>query len=272
MRCPDEMRCLLLIKCIKNHYSVTNLEVHSVDVPGGSSGTPDDPRAIQSSPSSVPPISNAPKPKRGIPNVQAVTHHELPFRAELRAGLGYKEEIILSDIDSKRYLYKLEHNGIEYEEAWKKELPHGMPHHCYKGLSNKGNVILQDDEDKETVCYDESLNKKTVLRHKGRLLDCISDEIFYRQGATLGYDWKIIMYKTDLDQESTSGVASALRKMWRLSFNIKSVTLNPPPCHPWRHFLSVCRTEGGYVAVETLSFSMDIFDTDGRAYSTLKIY
>ena len=239
----------------------------SIVIPGGTS-KPTVPEAIHASPTSVPAIQNVPKPIHGVPkSVQAVTHHELPFAAHWLVGLGYKGELILSDGDSKRYLYKMQHNGEEYKETWKNELPDAVEYDCYIRISSEGCIFLQNKKDKKILCYDESLTKLTELNLQGTLIDSINDEVFYRQGTWDEDDWQIIVYKTVMEGTSTSGVlASALQRLQLGQHR----TLKPLSPHGWSHALSVCRTELGYVVVELSTRSMDIFDEDGRKYFALK--
>ena len=243
-------------------------------VPGGLSRTvtPTDPKVIHDSPTSASAIQNVPKPMHRAPNsVQAVTHHKLPFKAHERAGLGYNGEIILSNGYSERYLYKMQHDGNEYKETWKKELPDGMWYGCCKEMSSNGYIFLQNHIDEKTVCYDESLTKTSVLNHKGVLVDSSKDEVFYRHGQL--NDSKIIVHKTDIEERSTRGVlASALRKLQLGRQKSPHKTLKPPSPHRWQNSLSVCITEQGYVAVEFITSSMDIFDQDGRKYFAQKLY
>ena len=228
------------------------------------------PPAIHTSPSSVPVIQNVPKPIHSVPkSVQAVTHHKLPFTADWDVALGYNGELILCDQDSERYLYKMQHNGKGYIETWKKELPDGMEHHCYKGISSDENIFLQNYVDEKTVCYDKSLTKTTELYIQGRLIDSISDEVFYAQGTSWQTDWQIIVHKTVMEGKPTSGnLASALQTL-QLG---RHKTLKPPSPHEWDCRLSVCRVKLGYVVVECDTSSMDIFDEDGRKYYALKLY
>ena len=191
--------------------------------------------------------------------MQAVTHHKLPFKAHYAAGLGYNGEILRGDKDSKRYLYKMQHEDNEYKETWKKEVPDGMKYYCNIAMSRNGYIFLQNDDDEKTVCYDESLTKTSVLNHKGELVDSSKDEVFYRQESL--DDSKIIVHKTDNEGRSTRRVlASALQNL-QLG---RQKTLEPPSSHRWGWRLSVCITEQGYVVVESGTSSMDIFDQDGR--------
>ena len=239
-------------------------------VPGGLSGTatPTVPKPIHDSPTSVAVIQHVPKSKHSAPNsVQAVTHHKLPFKAHWRSGLGYNGDIMLGDWKSKRYLYKMQHDGNEYIETWKKELPDGMEYDCCKAMSGDGYIFLQKSDDEKTVCCDESLTKTFVLNHKGLLVDSSKDEVFYIQLPS--DDAKIIVHKTDMEGRSARGVlASALRKL-QLGRN---KTLKPPSPHRWDVSLSVCRPELGYVVVEFETSSMDRFDQDGTKYFAQKLY
>ena len=200
-------------------------------------------------------------------SVEAVTHHKLPFTARWNAGLGYNGELILSDYDSERHLYKMQHSSEEYQETWKKKVPEGMKFDCYKQMTSEGLIFLQNKKDKKSVCCDASLTKLTVLQVQGELIDSINDEVFYRQGT--GRDWQITVHKPVMEGTSTSGVlASALQRL-QLDHHR---TLKPPSPHGWYSALSVCRTELGHVVVERNAKSMDIFDQEGRKYYALKIY
>ena len=219
-------------------------------------------KTIPVTPTSIPAIQNVPIPIHSVPkSVKAVTHHKLPFTAYCISGLGYNGELILSDDDSQRYLYKMQHNGDDYQETWRKELPDGMEYHCFKEMSSAGCIFLQNNQDKKTVCYDASLTKLTELQVQGYLIDSISDEVFYRQGTAWGNDWQIIVHKTVMQGTSTSGVLASALQQLQLG---QHRTLKPPSPRGWYDALSVCRTQQRYVVVETYTRSMDIFDQDGR--------
>ena len=227
-------------------------------------------KVIHDSPTSAPVLQTVPKPIHSIPkSVQAVTHYKLPFTANWKAGLGYNGELILSDWDSERYLYKMLHNGNEYIETWKKELPDEMVCGCNKGVSSDEYIFLQNDRNGKTVCYDKSLTKTTELYIQGRLIDSISDEVFYGQGTAGKRDRQIIVHKTVMEGKSTSGgLASALQYL-QLD---RHKTLKPPSPHKWGSALSVCRVKLSYLVVEWSNRSMDIFDEDGRKCYALKLY
>ena len=228
-------------------------------------------KANNVSPTSVPAIQNVPRPIHSVPkSVKAVTHHKLPFTASRFVGLGRNGELILGDRDSERYLCKMQHNGDDYQETWKKGLPDGMVYHCYKEMSSAGCIFLQNYKDEKTVCYDASLTKLTELQVQGALIGISKNEVFYAQGTVWDInDWQIIVYKTVMEGTSTSGVlASALQKLHLGQHR----TLKPPSPHGWHGALFVCRTQQGYVVVEYITGSMDIFDQIGRKYFTLKLY
>ena len=243
-------------------------QIFLTDVSGDMSSA--DTKAIHMSPTSVSAIQNVRRPIHSVPkSVKAVTHHKLPFTANWRAGLGDNGELILGDWDSERYLHKMQHNGDDYQETWRKKLPDGMEYHCYKGMSSAGCIFLQNDKDEKTVCYDASLTKLTELQVQSYLIDSSNDEVFYGQGTTGENDWQIIVHKTVMEGTSTSGgLASALQKLQLEQHR----TLKPPSLHGWRSALSVCRTQQRYVVVELRTRSMDIFDEDGRKYFPLKLY
>ena len=234
---------------------------------------------MHASPRSVPVIRNVPEPTHtGPKSVQAVTRHKLPFKAHFRAGLGENGELILGDEDSERCLYKMAHNGQEYTETWKKQLPFGMEYNCLKETSKNRDLFLQINKYKDAVCYDESLTKQTELYRQGELLDCINEEVFYARGNLGKNDNTIIVYRMVIEGKSNSGfVASALQKLQlglprTLRLDLHR-TLEPPSSHHgWSSALSVCRTDRGYVVVESDTRSMDIFDLDGRKYFGFKIY
>ena len=228
------------------------------------------PKAIRVSPTPVPATPNAPKPRQKVPkSVQAVTHHTLSFTASYFVGLGYNGELILGDRDSKRYLHKIQHNDKKYIETWEKKLPDGMKYNCNKAVSSDAYIFLQKNKDTNTVCYDESLTKRTELQIQGALIGSISDEVFYAQGILWQTDWQITVHKTVMEGISTSGVlASALQKLQLGEHR----TLKPPSPHGWGRWLSVCGMKLGYVVVELHTRSMDIFDEDGRNYFALKLY
>ena len=163
----------------------------------------------------------------------------------------------------------MQHNGKKYIETWKKRLPGEMMYDCYKGISSDQYVFLQRSEDEKTVCYDKSLTKTTELYIQGELIDIISDEVFYRQGAWGKRDWQIIVHNTVMEGKSTSSdLASALQNLQLVQHKI----LKPPSPHGWNKCLSVCRVKLCYVVVESNTKSMDIFDEDGRKYYALKLY
>ena len=240
--------------------------------------TPTDPKAIHASPTSVPDIQNVPKSIHSAPkSVQLVTHHKLASKADWKAGLGYKGEVILGYWDSKRYLYKIQLNGKEYIETWKKELPDGMEYDCYKGVSSDEYIFLQNnkdiyhqgDDDEKTVWCDKSLTKRTILNIRGVLIDSTGDEVFFARGPLYRKGCRIIVHKTVMEGKSARGVlASALQKLQLDQHR----TLKPPSPHGWRRDLSLCRTQLGYVVVESYTLSMDIFDDNGRKYYELKLY
>ena len=172
--------------------------------------------------------------------VEAVIHQVLPSLADRQyAGIGFNGEFILSDADSLRNFYKMECTGKEYKETWKKELPDGIDCYSSKGISNNGTIFLRRRraDKRETVCYDKYLNELTVLHHKGGLIDCINEELFYQQGTKrhtwndiddsdndygTKYDFEIFVYKTDL---KGGFLSSVLRK---LRLGQRCVTLRPP--------------------------------------------
>ena len=222
------------------------------------------PKVIRASPRSVPAIQNVPRLIPRVPkSVQAVTHHKLPFTADSIVGLGYNGELILGDWDL--LLYKVQHDGKEYKEIWKRMSPKGMKKDCYKQISSDRWILLQNNDDEKTVCYDKTLTKQTELQLKGALIDSSNDEVFYSQGTLHKKDWQITVHKTVMEGTSVSGVlASAQLQLGQHR------TLEPPSPHGWYGALSVCRTQQGYVVVEFNTRSMDIFDQEGSTGDNVK--
>ena len=210
-----------------------------------------------------------PKPRQKVPkSVQAVTHHTLLFKANPNVGLGYNGELILGDMYSCRYLHKLQHNGTEYIETWKKGLPDGMMDYCYKRLARDGCIFLQNGTEKNTVCCDKSLTKRTELHIQGELIDSISDELFYGQRTLGKQNWEIIVHKL-LWREYLPVV------IWQLYYTNCSwanIGLKPPSPHGWCGFLSVCRTEFGYVVVEWDTRSWTYLMKMVDIFFSLKLY
>ena len=94
------------------------------------------------------------------------------------------------------------------------------------------------------MCYDNALTKTTELHIQGRLIDSISDEVFYAQGTAGKRDRQIIVHKTVMAGISTSSdLTSALQNL-QLD---QHKTLKPPSPHGWARWLSVCRVKLGYV-------------------------
>ena len=190
----------------------------------------------------------------GLPkSVQAVTDYKLPFAAH-NAGLGDNGELIICD--TMGYLYQMEHDGEDYKETWKKELPDEMKYDCNKGISSDDCIVLHEYTDEKTVCYDDSLTKLTELQQQGALVDSSKDELFFAQGTPGETDWQIIVHKTVMEGKKLQLVQHR--------------TLKPPSPHGWDATLSACRTVVGYVVVEYNTSSMDIFDEDGRKYLALE--
>ena len=231
------------------------------------------PKAIHGSPTSL----SATKPIHSVPkSVQAMTHQKLPFEADWPVGLGYSGGIILGR-DSDRCLVKMEYNVEEYKETWQKTVPDGIRCNCAKGISDNGTIFLQNNRDKETLCYDEFLTNQNILHNKGILIDTVNEEVFYTKGSLLTGDYKIIVHKTVMERKSSGGfLATALQKFQlgehRTRTLDKPKTLKPSSPNGWKWAHSLCRTETGSAVVETKTSSMDIFDNYGRIYFPLTIY
>ena len=257
----------------------------------GDTGTSTVPKAIRVSPTPEPAIQNAAKPLligllqrkvyhaakpvQKVPkSVQAVTHHKLSFTVLQIVGMGYNGEFILCDSYSPKHLHKMKHNSKGYIETWIKKLPDGIKSYCWKGVSSDSYIFLQNDKDEDTVCYDESLTRRTELHIQGMLIDSTSEELFYAQGTRYEKDYRIIVHKPVVGGIFSSGVLATVLQKLKLGKH-KTLQLKPPSPREWNKLLSVCRMKLGYVVVEfnsRIMHSMDIFDEDGRTLYALKLY
>ena len=73
-------------------------------------------------------------------SVKAITHLDLGFEANGRLGIGSNGEIILVKNFSNDF-YMIEHDGNEYTQKYRKDLPDGMIHFdCDKAI-DRGRIV-----------------------------------------------------------------------------------------------------------------------------------
>ena len=188
-------------------------------------------------------------------SVEALTHHDLGFKACLNLGIGSNGEVIIVKFNSKDF-YMIEHNGNEYTQKYRKNLPDGMAYDCNKAI-DRGRIFLKNGYSEDTICYNTELNKLCIIEHEGLLIDCVGDTLFYGQGTLLKKNWNIVIRQLHQDEESVP-----VPSLGELQSE-EQVTLQPPACHCWHDYPSICCVNESYAVVEHCTKSLDIFDARG---------
>ena len=189
-------------------------------------------------------------------SVRSITHHDLGFKADWDYGIGSNGEVIIGKFNSQDF-YMVEHAGNKYTQKYRNDLPNGMDVHCRKAIDGD-RIFLQNGYNKDTICYNTELKELCIIDHKGLLIDCIGDKLFYGQGTLCEKDWKIVIGQLYRDEESVPNVLSPRNLQLE-----KQMSLQLPAPHYWEHLLSICHVKESYAVVESFTHSLDIFDDRG---------
>ena len=185
------------------------------------------------------------RPSSGVPTaLRLIVHHPLPFVADRFAGLSTDGSIVMAD-KNKPELHSYTYSAGKYSQLCRKSLPRGMKYDCFKATSNS-EIILQQDEDTDTVHYSKDLDERQILQRRGELCDCWDDgHVIYGRlasGNTAG--WVVDIY----NQQPV-------------------MTLKPPHGCTWDRGLSVCSLGHIYGVVVSGSQSLTTFSRQGRDQS-----
>ena len=190
-------------------------------------------------------------------SLHKVSHQSLPVKAWKRwqVDMGKQGDIVLEDNDTdKLYMYKFD--GKRYLQKWDKVIPAEAWSGCYKAVNRDGDLFLQNDEDKDTICYSSGLHKQYSVNHKGRLIDSIDGELFYFEEFKKFSKTKcrIRVYNDNHGAASISHKGTTQEE--------KPLTLMPP----WENTSaepSVGRVQQNYVVVEHWNRALGVFDPKG---------
>ena len=188
-------------------------------------------------------------------SLHKVSHLSLSAEANTNVGMSKEGDIVLKGTDTgKLYMYK--YDGKRYLQKWEKVIPAEAGSSCYKAVNRDGDFFLQNDTDKDTICYSSGLHKQYFANHKGELIDTIGGELFYLEKFKnfMKTKRRIKVYNNNHGAASTSHTGTAQEG--------KPLTLLPP----WREsagYPSVCHIQQNYVVVERWNKALDVFDPQG---------
>ena len=190
-------------------------------------------------------------------SLQLVSHHQLSEEAHWSVGIGKQGDIALRGKNSN-ILYMYENNGKQYSQKWTKKFPDdmGLIFACDIYINSRSDLFLKNgiNENNPTTCYNNNLQKKYSLSHKGKLIDSVDSGLFYLE--EFGPMQKKIVVHKDHSVGSASHQATSQKE--DLS---QPLTLQ----HQWKGLCapSVCRLQQHYVVVEYWNKAWDVFDLKG---------
>ena len=186
-------------------------------------------------------------------SLHQVSLFELPTEAKWTDGMSEQGDIVLHDYNSET-LGMYQYNRERYSLKWAGNFPDEIDPKkvCYKCISSRGELFLQNGTDEDTICYSNSMHKQYSVSHKGKLINIIDGELFYLEKFG-NNQYKIVINSAG----SSSHTETSQREVLSLP-----LTLLPQ----WRvaaHYPSVCRVQQCYVVVEYYNRALDVFDLKG---------
>jgi hypothetical protein len=163
------------------------------------------------------------------------------FNGHWRAGVSERGHVVMADCKGQHISLLC---GPQCELTARIKLPRGSDYKCYKAVDASGRVLVQAEEDADTICLDSKGREIYRSKSPGELLTCIDDVLCYR--------------------ERIAGTRGDYRIRLQRGAGAPAVYLEPPGS--WGRDLSVCRHNNGTyrVADGGNRQSLDIFTAAGQ--------
>ena len=131
----------------------------------------------------------------------------------------------------------------DYTPGWKKALNRRLHYNCDKAVSSR-EIVLQQNENTETVHFNYNMDKMHTFQRLGRLIDCWDDgcSVYMRR---------------------ISDTSGCVLDLYGGSSQHTVTTLEAPAGCMWNRGLSVHSVADKHIVVEQCSKSLTIFSSQG---------
>jgi hypothetical protein len=174
-----------------------------------------------------------------VPHIKQRVARQEGFNGHRDAGVSERGHVWMAD-NEDQHISLL--RGPQCELAARFKLPRGVDSECHKAVDASGRVLLQAEDDADTICLDSKGREIYRSESYGELLTCIHDVLCYSEYIARTLDYRIRL------QRGAGAAAVYLQ----------------PPAASWGSNLSVCRHNNGTYWVTGRSRSLDVFTAAGQ--------
>ena len=94
----------------------------------------------------------------GVPrSLSQIAVHNLGYKASWLAGFGFNNDVLIGHSPN---LYMFHFNGKEYTQTWEKQVPVNMNEDYEIAITQKGEILLQQDTDSPTFLYSRPVQQQ----------------------------------------------------------------------------------------------------------------